>query len=85
MAALLFLLLNLADAYLTKLALGMGMSELNPVAVGFGDSMVLKGLVAVLVIFLLYIYRRERFLWLLNLAFFGVVSWNFALCVIGGA
>lgn len=85
MAVLLFLLLNLADAYLTGCALAMGAGEFNPIAAGYGASMPLKGLLVVLVAFLLYMFRREGLLWFLNFALLGIVLWNLSVCAIGKA
>ena len=46
--SVLFIVLNLVDAWLTKQAFALGEVELNPVVsyFGYGDNLVLKGLLA---------------------------------------
>jgi len=77
---LLFIALNIADAYLTKAGLSMGAVEVNPLAVHFGSSLIAKGLIAVLIIVGLHWFSREKSLWWMNLIVFGVVLWNFMQC-----
>ena len=82
MAAAMFVTLNVVDAYLTKTALAMGAAEVNPLTISIGSSMIIKGLIAIALVFILYWFRKERVLWLLNLMLFGVVLWNSATCLI---
>ena len=84
MAAAIFIGLNIIDAYLTKTALAMGGEEVMPLAgyFGFGDSMVAKGLMAVGAVLILYWFRKEGALWLLNFAFLGLILWNLAIYMI---
>jgi len=80
MPATLFITLNVLDAYLTKSALAVGAMELNPMMTAIGSSMIVKGALALALVFLLYFFGKERTLWPLNLMLFGVVLWNLAIC-----
>lgn len=80
MPATLFVTLNVLDAYLTKSALAVGAMELNPVMTTIGSSMIIKGALAIVLVFLLFYFGKERTLWPLNLMLFGVVLWNLAVC-----
>ena len=82
MTEIIFVGLNLADSYLTKVALGMGAIELNPIASFFGTNIVIKGLIALAIVLALYWFNKEKLLWGLNFAFFGVVMWNLAMVLI---
>ncbi|MBA7711439.1 hypothetical protein ES703_120402 [subsurface metagenome] len=81
MAELLFIALNIADAYLTKAGLLMGAVEANPLAVYFGSSLIAKGMIAVLIIIGLYWFGREKSLWWMNFIVLAAVLWNFMQCV----
>ncbi|MBA7697966.1 hypothetical protein ES703_106638 [subsurface metagenome] len=50
--------------------------------VPLGSSMVAKGLMAVGVVVILYLFRKEGYLWLLNIALVGLVLWNLASLLI---
>jgi len=80
MPATLFITLNVLDAFLTKSALAVGAMELNPMMTAIGSSMIVKGALALALVFLLYFFGKERTLWPLNLMLFGVVLWNLAIC-----
>jgi len=81
-----FIGVNVADAYITKLALSMGGVELMPVAKLFGSDMLLKGLSASLVVLALYLCHKEKLLLPLCLGLVCVYLWNLAvltsICVI---
>jgi|GEM_PF-1842615 len=74
----LFVGLNVADAWLTRRALCMGALELNPIAVHFGDSLVIKGLLALVIVLTIVHFGKPKLLWPLNLGMFAVVLWNSA-------
>jgi len=74
----LFIGLNLADAWLTRQALSMRAFELNPIAVHFSDSLVIKGVLALVIVLALVSFGKPKLLWPLNLAMFAVVLWNSA-------
>ena len=76
--AVVFVALNIADAYLTKISLMSGAIELNPLIASVGSNMISKGLIGVAVAVALYFFGKENLLWLLNLALFGIVLWNSA-------
>ena len=78
MDEVLFVGLNMADAWLTKGALKLGAIELNPVTVGWGSNVIAKGTVAIIVILALYWFYKEKLLRPLNFVLFGVVLWNLA-------
>lgn len=78
MPAVVFVALNIADAYLTKMSLMSGAVEINPLMASIGSSIVSKGLIGVAIAVALYLFGKENMLWLLNLALFGIVLWNSA-------
>ena len=78
MPAVTFVALNIMDAYLTKISLAAGATEINPLMAGIGSSVLFKGLIAVGLVCALYFFGKEKLLWLLNFAFLGIVLWNSA-------
>lgn len=84
MSVLAFIGLNVLDAYLTKVALTLGASEVNPLAALFGSDLLVKGFLAAAIVVGLYLWGKEKLLLPLCLAMSGVCLWNLALCVIGG-
>jgi hypothetical protein len=79
MPAAIFITLNIMDAYLTKMSLAVGAVEANPLLTYTGSSIVIKGLVAIALAFILYCFKKERVLWPLNFMLFGLVLWNLAI------
>ena len=79
MPAAMFIALNLLDAYLTKVSLAAGAVEFNPLMTSIGSSLMVKGLLAVALAFILYCFEKERVLWPLNFMLFGLVLWNSAV------
>lgn len=75
---LIFIGLNVADAYLTKTTLLLGAVELNPAGALWGD-IVIKGLVAAAIVVGLYAWGKEKLLWLLCLVMLGICCWNLAM------
>ncbi len=82
MPAALFVGLNVLDAFLTKTALSIGAIEFNPVMATVGSNMLAKGGIAVAMAFVLYYFRQQRALWILNIVLFGVVLWNLTICFV---
>jgi hypothetical protein len=82
MPAVIFVVLNIADAYLTKISLAAGATEINPLMTSFGSSLIFKGLIALVMVGALYFFGKERILWLLNFALLGIVLWNSATYLI---
>ena len=77
-----FIGLNILDAWLTRTALGLGSQELNPLlGMGFGSSMLIKGLIAAGIVTALVLFKRDRLLKLLNFGMVAVCAWN-ALAVL---
>lgn len=79
---IIFIGLNLCDAYLTKTALSMGATELNPLLTTWGSSLIAKGLVATGIVLILYFFNKEKLLWVVNMVLLGLVLWNFGMCVV---
>ena len=72
-----FVGLNILDAQLTGTALVLGASEFNPIAAtGFGSSMLLKGLSAIVIVIALLFFRRGNLLKWLSLGMLLIVLWN---------
>jgi hypothetical protein len=79
MQAPLFIILNIMDAYLTKISLQMGAIEANPFMTYVGGVIIIKGAIAFAMVFILYYFKKERVLWLLNFLLLGVILWNSAV------
>ena len=73
---LVFIGLNVADAWLTKELLDIGSYEGNPLVTGYGSIVWFKGLLALVIIFLLLWFGKARLLWVLNICMLAVVLWN---------
>jgi hypothetical protein len=72
-----FIALNLFDAWLTEIALGLGSHELNPfLGMRLGGSMIAKGLISVGVAATLVLFKRDRLLKPLNVAMALICAWN---------
>jgi len=72
-----FIGLNILDAWLTRVALGLGSYELNPfINIGFGNSMLVKGLFATEIVLILILFKRGRLLKTLNLFMILICTWN---------
>ncbi len=72
-----FVGLNILDVQLTRAALVLGASELNPIAATvFGSSMLLKGLISSAIVLLVLLLKRGRLLKPLALGMLLVVLWN---------
>jgi len=73
--SLVFIGLNILDAYWTKCNLARGALELNPFV--FGDSMLAKGLLALAAVVFLYYMGWEKWLLPMSIVMIGIVAWNF--------
>ena len=74
---LVFIGLNVMDAWLTGLALELGGYELNFIIdIGFGSSMLRKGLVSFLTVILLVLVERGGLLKPLSIAMLLICTWN---------
>ncbi len=72
-----FIGLNILDAWLTRVALGLGSQELNPfLGARFGSSMLVKGLIAAGIVLALVSFKRDRLLKLLNVGMVIICAWN---------
>ena len=79
MLGIAFVGFNIIDAYLTGLCLAMGALELNTIMINIGDSLLIKGLIALAIVVGLYWFSKEKLLYPLCLAMFGVCLWNSAV------
>jgi hypothetical protein len=82
MPAVIFVVLNITDAYLTKIGLMAGALEINPLMTGIGSCVLLKGLIGVALVGALYFFSKEKLLWLFNFGLLGIVLWNSATYLI---
>jgi hypothetical protein len=72
-----FIGLNILDAWLTGVALGAGSSELNPLlGLKFGSSMLVKGLISAGIVTALVLFKRDRLLKPLNVGMVLICAWN---------
>ncbi len=72
---LLFIFLNIADAWLTEQLIANGGAEANPIVDGYGASLAIKALLAVLIVAIIGVLGKVRFLRLLNAGMLLVVLW----------
>jgi hypothetical protein len=72
-----FIGLNILDAWLTGLALGAGNYELNPfLGMRFGSNMLVKGLISAGIVATLVLFKRGRLLKPLSLGMSLICTWN---------
>jgi hypothetical protein len=72
-----FIGLNIVDAWLTGLALGVGSYELNPfLGAKFGSSMLVKGLIGFLIVTAVVLSKRGGLLKPLSLGMLLICVWN---------
>jgi hypothetical protein len=80
---LVFVGLNILDAWLTGLALGIGHYELNPfLGTRFGSNMLVKGLISAGIVVALVLFKRDGLLKPLNLGMSLICAWNCAVVLI---
>ena len=75
-SSLAFSALNILDAWLTRQLIAMGGREANPIVVPYGDNMLIKGLLALVIVLLLVRFARTNLLWILNVCMLAIVLWN---------
>jgi len=72
-----FVGLNILDAWLTGIALGAGNYELNPfLGMRFGSNMLVKGLISAGIVAALVLFKRGRLLKPLSLGMSLICTWN---------
>jgi len=72
-----FIGLNILDAWLTGVALGLGSLELNPLlGMRFGSNMLIKGLIAFEIVITLVLFKRGGLLKPLSLGMLLICAWN---------
>ena len=79
-----FVALNLIDAWLTKQAFALGDIELNPIVshFGYGDNLVIKGLIAVAIALTLWHFGKAHLLKYLNILMLVLICWNTTMLVL---
>ena len=78
-----FIGLNILDAWLTGLAIGVGHYELNPfLGSRFGSNILVKGLISAGIVVALVLFKRDRLLKPLNLGMSLICAWNCAVVLI---
>jgi hypothetical protein len=79
-----FIALNLVDAWLTKQALALGSDEANPLVryFNFGDDLLLKGLLALVIALFVLCLRKSHLFRYLNIAMLVIVVWNMAVVTV---
>lgn len=76
-----FIALNVADVWLTKIALTLGAGEVNPVMAFLCDNMEAKIIASVIVVFVIWLLGRDRLLKLLNAGMALIVIWNLTVII----
>jgi len=76
MSALVLVGLNIFDAWLLRIYLGLEAVELNPLAQPFMANIVARALMVAAIILTLYLLRKDNLLWGANVLTLGVVSWH---------
>ena len=72
-----FIGLNILDAWLTRVALGLGSYELNPfMNIGLGSSMLVKGLIGAEIVMVLLLFKRGGLLKPLSIVMLLICTWN---------
>ena len=72
-----FIGLNILDAWLTRVALGFGSYEFNPfIDIRLGNSMLVKGLVSFLIVIILVWVERGGLLKPLSIGMLLICIWN---------
>jgi hypothetical protein len=80
-----FIGLNILDAWLTGIALGAGNYELNPfLGMRFGSNMLIKGLISAGIVTALVLFKRGRLLKPLSLGMLLICTWNCVAVLLWG-
>ncbi len=74
-SGLLFVALNIVDAWLTRQLLGLGWQEINPLVIHYGANIWIKGFLAIAIALALVAFGKTKLLWALNICMFAVVLW----------
>ncbi len=73
---LLFVGLNIGDAWLSKRLLAIGYQEANPMVSAYGANMVIKGFLALAIVVGLVLSGKAKLLWILNICMLAAALWN---------
>ena len=74
--SLIFVGLNLADAWVTKELLAHGGSEANPIVSAYGSNALIKGFLALAIVLILVRLDKAKLLKVLNIGMVTVVLWT---------
>jgi len=78
-----FIGLNILDAWLTGLALEAGNYELNPLlGASFGSNILIKGLISAGIVVALVLFKRDRLLKPLTLGMSLICTWNYVVVLL---
>lgn len=72
---MLFVGLNIGDAWLTKELLAIGWQEINPIVIAYDANMIVKGFLALAIALLLVALGKAKLLWALNICMSALVFW----------
>jgi len=75
-SGLLFIFLNLADAWVTKQLLAHGGGEANVIVSAYGSDMLIKGFLSLAIVLVLVRLGKVKLLWVLNVCMVAVVLWT---------
>ena len=81
MAELIFIGLNVFDAWLIRIDMGLGAIDINPLTPPFMANLLARSLIAIVVVVTLNPVRKENLLWWANIVLAGVLSWHLAVFI----
>lgn len=76
LAVVLFVGLNLVDAWLTKELIAAGGGEGNPIVSAYGGNTLIKGFLSLAIALLLVGFGKARLVWMLTMCMVLVVLWT---------
>lgn len=74
-SGLLFIALNIADAWLTGHLLVIGWREINPLVKPYGPNLLIRALLAMAIVVALVRFGKAKLLWVLNVVMSVVILW----------
>ena len=74
-SGLIFVGLNIVDAWLSRQLITLGWQEVNPLVVHYGANIWVKGFLAIAIALPLVAFRKTKLLWVLNICMLAVVLW----------
>jgi hypothetical protein len=74
-SGLIFVGLNIVDAWLSRQLIGLGGQEVNPLVIHYGANILIKGFLALAIALALVVFGKTKLLWGLNICMFALVLW----------